>query len=126
MANKRKDYHHNYYLENRERIITRTRNYREKHLGYNSNRARLIKIEVLTHYGGGKLACVVCGESRLACLSLDHIANNGAEDRRTRVGKQRGGFYFLKSIRDDNYPDGYQTLCMNCHFIKHWEKPGKY
>jgi len=49
-----------------------------------------IKTEVLTHYGKGYLACVICGESRLACLSIDHINGGGR----------------------------YQTLCMNCQFLK--------
>jgi hypothetical protein len=31
------------------------------------------KIEVLTYYGNGICACVACGESRPACLTIDHI-----------------------------------------------------
>ena len=41
-----------------------------------------IKIETLTRYGDGRLACVMCGESRLACLSLDHIDGSGRLHRK--------------------------------------------
>lgn len=37
-----------------------------------------IKTDVLTYYGGGKLACGVCGENRIACLSIDHMNGDGA------------------------------------------------
>ncbi len=127
MANERKDYHHNYYLKNKERIITYIRNYREEHLGYQYNRRRETKIKILTHYGNGKCACVQCGESRLPCLSLDHINNDGAKDRLNRIGEKNNynTKLFLQLIKED-FPQGYQTLCMNCHFFKHYEKQGRY
>ena len=39
-----------------------------------------LKRGILTHYGGGKCACVKCGESDIDCLSIDHI-NNDAHHR---------------------------------------------
>ncbi len=74
------------------------------------------KLEVLTHYGNGKCACVKCGESRLACLSIDHINGRGKEDRGKRLG-----IAFYRHLRRNNYPSGYQTLCMNCQFVKRIE-----
>jgi len=76
------------------------------------------KIEVLTHYGNGKCACVQCGESRLACLSIDHINGNGAQARRENHAKVGSNFY--KWLRHKGYPDGYQTLCMNCQYVKRY------
>ena len=73
------------------------------------------KIEVLTYYGKGILACVICGEVRLACLSIDHIDNNGAEERKSRI---KYGFNVYKHLKSQGFPKGYQTLCMNCQFIK--------
>jgi hypothetical protein len=46
-------------------------------------------------------------------LTLDHIANNGAEDR--KAGRLGGNMYAY--LRKAGYPDGHQTLCMN-HQIK--------
>ena len=76
-----------------------------------------IKIEVLTHYGKGKCACVLCGEARLACLSIDHISGNGCRERKQH-GSGFFGLKFYKRLRKGGYPRGYQTLCMNCQFCK--------
>ena len=70
------------------------------------------KIQVLTYYGGGKLACVHCGFSDIRALSIDHIAGEGHRDRR--------GNLYCRLIRQ-NFPPGYQTLCMNCQLIKRFE-----
>ncbi len=74
-----------------------------------------VKVEVLTYYGKGRLACVMCGESRLACLSIDHI-NGGGISHRKEVNAY--GYRFYKYLKKDNFPKGYQTLCMNCQFLK--------
>lgn len=76
-----------------------------------------IKLEVLTHYGGGLCKCMMCGESRLACLSIDHIAENGGELRKAGIDKN-GGRDLYVSLKKRNYPKGYQTLCMNCQWVK--------
>lgn len=78
-----------------------------------------LKEEVLTHYGNGSLACVVCGEGRLACLSIDHISGGGNKQRKGVLGSTSGFYAWLK--RND-YPEGYQTLCMNCQFVKRFER----
>ena len=89
-----------YYYEYREEI---------------KQKRKELKEFVLTHYGNDKLACVHCGESRLACLSIDHIKGRGKEHRRM-VGSHM--YLWLKS---NDFPEGYQTLCMNCQFIKREE-----
>ncbi len=70
---------------------------------------------VLTHYGNGKCACVNCGFDDLRALSIDHIDGHGAEHRRRNNIK---GVEFYKWLIKNNYPEGYQTLCMNCQWIK--------
>ena len=80
---------------------------------YSQKRNRLTKVEVLTHYGGGTLACVTCGEDRIACLSIDHINSDGYRDR--KFGR---GVNFHRYLQKQGYPEGLQTLCMNCQFIK--------
>lgn len=73
------------------------------------------KIAALTHYGNGKCACVVCGYSNDLALSIDHINSNGAEHR---AKNSMIGSHFYLWLKNNNYPEGYQTLCMNCQFIK--------
>jgi len=84
---------------------------KEKTRQYNQR----LKNEILTHYGNGQCRCVICGESRIDCLSIDHLDNNGYDERKTR---RRGGDSFYRLLKKQGFPPGYQTLCMNCNFIK--------
>ena len=79
----------------------------------------LLKRDVLTYYGGGKLACVRCGFNDIRALSIDHIEGGG---NRARVGRLKDTRTFYRWLQQENYPGGYQTLCMNCQFIKRFEK----
>ena len=74
--------------------------------------------EVLTHYGKGQLACVGCGENSLACLTIDHVEGNGAAERSKLPKYQRSGVAFYRWLKKNSFPKGYQTLCMNCQWIK--------
>lgn len=78
-----------------------------------------IKSSVLSHYGNGKQSCVKCGFDDLRALSIDHIDGGGAEHRKSL---RRGGLSFYKWLIDSGFPDGYQTLCMNCQFIKSYRQ----
>jgi hypothetical protein len=83
----------------------------EKAIRYRKN----LREEVLTHYGNGKCVCVKCEFSDIRALTLDHIEAIGYE----RECKTSGALY--SKLRRDHYPPGYQTLCMNCQFIKRHE-----
>lgn len=89
--------------------------HRQEWREYVRRHAQKIKLEVLTHYGNGKCACVTCGESRLACLSIDHINGNGNLQLKEL---RKAGVNFYRWLRKNNYPKGYQTLCMNCQWVK--------
>ena len=77
-----------------------------------------LKHGVLTHYGGGKCACVKCGEDDIDCLTIDHI-NNDAHHR--QHGDRIAGQKLYYKLMRANYPEGYQTLCMSCNFKKSLE-----
>ena len=85
---------------------------------YYKRRSEKIKLEVLEHYGKGQVACVRCGETRYPCLSIDHIDGRGREHKDS-IGRRGNGFY--RWLVDQGFPLGYQTLCMNCQFLKKWE-----
>lgn len=95
------------YKEHRERIRKRTKECKLE-----------VKKEVLTHYGNDILACVTCGEDRLSCLSIDHI-NGGGTYHREHFGLYGSKMYSW--LKRNNYPVGYQTLCMNCQWVKREE-----
>ena len=73
------------------------------------------KVDVLTYYGDNRLVCVRCGFEDIRALTIDHINNNGYKHRKALGLSGKGFYYWLKR---QGYPDGYQTLCMNCQFIK--------
>jgi hypothetical protein len=84
---------------------------------YHNNRNNNTRIDILTHYGNGILACVACGENQLPCLSIDHIKGKGTQHRH-QTGIPKGGVNFYRWLQKQGYPEGYQTLCMNCQYIK--------
>ena len=73
--------------------------------------ARDRKRKLVIAYYGGK--CVCCGESEYAFLSLDHVANDGAEHRR-RERCVDTAIWALKN----GCPDILQILCYNCNNAK--------
>lgn len=72
--------------------------------------------EVYAAYGGYKCNC--CGETERMFLSIDHVHNDGAEERRSGKYKGAGSSFYLW-LRKNNFPNGYQVLCMNCQSGKH-------
>ena len=88
----------------------------EQARGFRERYNQKLREEVLTHYGDGKLACIICGESRLPCLSIDHINGSGRKHREA-LGL-RAGIPFYQWLRKQGFPDGYRTLCMNCQFCE--------
>jgi len=62
---------------------------------------------------GGKCAC--CGETHPAFLTLDHVQNDGAKDRRLHR------HLLMRRIINEGFPrDKYQVLCWNCNAAKHF------
>ena len=86
--------------------------------GYRNRQKKL----VYDHYCvDGKICCATCGFSNIKALSIDHINNNGSEHRKEiSKGKKYniGSIAIYRSIINNNYPDGFQILCMNCQWIK--------
>lgn len=111
-----------YYHNHREAILAQVKEHAlrnaENKRTYAKDRRDSERLAVLKHYGGGQIACAVCGESRLPCLSIDHI-NGGGTKHREVINRKGSGFYSW--LKKQNFPVGYQTLCMNCQFIKRSE-----
>ena len=119
---KRRAYQNKYYHDNRERLLARHREllwqggtYRNTE--YHRKYKRKLKRTVLSYYSGGKCVCAICGEDNLYCLSIDHINGKGEEHRKSEGYRNWGGNIY-GYLRYENYPLGYQVLCMNCQFIK--------
>jgi hypothetical protein len=72
----------------------------------------------IIHYGknGG---CVCCGETELCFLTIDHIKDNGAKDKKKYGPGERLRYWM---IIKDKFPKGLQTLCFNCQWGKRIHK----
>jgi len=70
-----------------------------------------LKNQVYLHYG---CKCACCGETIEEFLTIDHINNDGAKQRK----KNFAGRPFYQWIIRNNYPADLQVLCMNCNWGK--------
>jgi hypothetical protein len=102
---------------------------RRCHAKANAKVNQAVKLEVMTHYSGGKPFCACCRVDDMVFLTIDHVKNDGAVHRRTG---QTSGTPFYYWLRRSNYPVNYQVLCWNCQHAKavgvicpHKKKKGK-
>jgi hypothetical protein len=75
-------------------------------------RYKRLKDDVYQAYGGYVCAC--CGETEPLFLSLDHVHGNGYDHRAD--GRKCRGDGLYKWIIDNDFPDDFQVLCMNCNW----------
>lgn len=81
------------------------------------------KVQTFNAYGGP--ICNCCGETNMECLTIDHLDNKGGQHR-----KELNGTPIYRWLVQNNFPPGYQVLCMNCNFTKRfygmcWHKVDK-
>lgn len=128
-----------YYLENKKRLLKKMKRWRKNHPHFQrklyrknkewyrarqrkwhrdhreaenikyKNMHREIKRKTMLMYGG---CCAACKTRELAVLSIDHINDDGAKDRRYK-NRRFSYLNILKKKRDD-----LQVLCMNCQWRK--------
>jgi len=136
---KRKAYQRKWYAENRDRVNSYSRNWSKKHpeqrketrrkyrqnnlekVRKHSRELMVIKRKewrdaVLNHYGK---ECACCGEINQYFLTIDHVENNGAEHRK-KLNIPKGGSSFYGWLVRNDFPKGFQTLCMNCNWGKRY------
>ena len=70
---------------------------------------------MIVHYSKGVPQCSCCGELIYEFLTIDHVHNDG-KDHRKKIGHN-----LYDWLIKNNFPDGFQVLCMNCNWAK-----GKY
>ena len=74
-----------------------------------------IKTEALAILGN---KCVRCGFDDLRALQIDHINEDGGEDRKHKT-KKNNAYLYRRIIKGD--AADLQLLCANCNCIKAWE-----
>jgi hypothetical protein len=107
------EYKKQYYQDHRVEILERGhRNYFKR------------KQIVLAHYGiNGVANCVRCGNGNIGVLTIDHI-NGGGNAHRKQIGGSAGHIYYW--LMNQYFPEGYQTMCMNCQWLKRTEDREQY
>ena len=127
-----KEHAKRYYQENKERLNRYLRDWYKEHKEelnrkrkspeYIAHKNELrrkwrfrMKTKLFNAYGGAK--CKNCGITDMRVLDLDHLDNNGCQERKKLGGTEKLFFYLIKN----NFPPGYQILCRNCNWIKRLE-----
>ena len=118
MGKNSNQYDKNYYEANKIKLRKRKtelmRKYRaenpEKYRKYWRDRKRKQRQDLLNMYGN---QCSVCGFENPIALTLDHVKNNGNEER-----KRLSDYQIYKRALEKYRPKEYRTLCMNCQFIE--------
>jgi len=112
------EYRHRTLEMHREKVAKWRRNHKEECLEINRRSQRKRRFEVLSHYSVGEPRCARCGFTDLRALCIDHINGDGAQHRRETPNASKDIYSWLKK---NNYPEGFQVLCMNCNWIKRSE-----
>jgi hypothetical protein len=100
------------HLKNIRRSVEYNRIHADKKNTINRKCYNKRRLTVLTHYSNGIAACKNCGITDIRVLSIDHINGNG------RAHLKQIGAQICDWLLRNNYPEGFQVLCMNCQFIK--------
>lgn len=97
----------------RERCSSWSKENRERKNGYAVLARAKIKKEIINHYGGEQCSCLGCEVTEIEFLSIDHIAGNGNEHRRSI--KKSPGEHFYRWLKKNGFPAGYRVLCIHCN-----------
>ena len=81
----------------------------DKHKESAKKNYEILRDQVFSAYGGYICAC--CRETEKAFLTIDHINNDGCKHR-----KEIGQSNVYRWLKQNNFPDGFQVLCMNCQW----------
>ena len=85
---------------------------------YKDNRIDCLKIYSKKVSNSSEPICSSCGLKDVRFLQIDHINGVTANDG-------RGASNLVGYLRRNNYPGGYQVLCGNCNWLKHFEDKKK-
>jgi hypothetical protein len=95
---------------NREKVRDSANKYARNNKAKAKERWQAMRRMVMEAYGGPVCSC--CGETIYEFLTIDHINNDGAEHRRA-IGQ-----HLYRWLIENDYPSGFQVLCMNCNYGK--------
>lgn len=97
------EYYQAYYAANAEQKKTAARDRRDA-----------LRAAVFGHYGE---SCACCGTTDR--LTIDHVNGDGWQHRQELFGRQNvGGAMLYRWLVAQDFPEGFQVLCMPCNVSK--------
>lgn len=123
-AEKMRLYSANYYRRHPERVKLANKRSRAKRHDYylvrsredqRKGRDRLRRLVIGT-YSNQRSICACCGESEFDFLTIDHI--NGKRIDGGPGTYPQTGYPLYRWLVRNQFPQGYQVLCMNCNVSK--------
>jgi len=88
--------------------------YRNDHADDRNRKSLGRKLLVLSNYGG---SCSVCGITDPAFLTIDHINNDGSDQKFSDPSSRHLYDWLIRN----NFPQGFQALCWNHNHLKFFE-----
>jgi len=87
---------------------------------YYRKKRKELRFKIIKHYSKGKMCCAQCGEKKICVLHLDLIKGRGLQYR-LKMGCD-SSISFFRWIVKNNFPSGFQILCVNCNLVKRYEE----
>lgn len=109
-----------YYLKHRDKIIPKQRILgkrhhaanREKENARHRERDRYLRKRALEAHGGA--CCKCCNEQIYEFLTIDYINGRSLHGHSRKIA----GSVLYRWLAKNNYPSGFQVLCLNCNYAK--------
>lgn len=105
-----------YYTANKDEVYARIQAWQQanpdKKHEYNRRYVERLRETVFRHYG---TSCACCGATEQ--LSIDHVNGDGRQHR-MELGGNTVSAAIYRWLVDNDFPEGFQTLCMPCNSSK--------
>lgn len=118
-----REYYHRYPEKFKEKSKEWRKNNPEKRKELARRKYQKLKRDIIGHYSNNTFKCACCGENEYLFLCIDHINNDGGEQRKRlnkgiNTGTSPSKIY--QWLRVNKYPDTVQVLCHNCNWGKRY------
>ena len=105
----------------KKHIINLSTKPHSKRYNYYHERNLNFKKKCIAYFSNDTNKCSHCGCTDIDVLCMDHIYNNGSEERKKILGKNKGGIYnyYVSKSFPYHLKNSIQILCLNCNILKY-------
>jgi hypothetical protein len=98
-------------------IAKRPEYYRVKNREDARRHRMAVRLRALGNYSNQTFACACCAESERDFFTIDHIKGNASSQSKA-LGIPRSSYRLYEWLIRNQFPAGYQVLCMKCNMAK--------